>query len=64
MAPVAGQFKCKYPLALADCWVLATGKIYRTPAFFAIREKTVETPLESIEKEVQVRSLDELIRKP
>ncbi|MGQ9722401.1 MAG: PIN domain-containing protein [Candidatus Jordarchaeum sp.] len=26
LALIVGQFKCKYPISLADCWVLATGK--------------------------------------
>jgi len=60
LVAVAGQFKCKYPISLADSWVLATGKILRIPALFAHREEEIINHLESISKEVEVAFLDEV----
>lgn len=61
LVAVAGQFKCKYPISLADCWVLATGKNVRIPALFAQREDELINHLESISKEVEVSFLDEVL---
>ncbi|MCD6510742.1 MAG: PIN domain-containing protein [Thermoprotei archaeon] len=58
---IAGQFKCKYPIALADCWVLATAKVYRIPSLFAFKEKEIIKHLDLIKKEVGVVFLDEIV---
>ncbi len=58
---IAGQFKCKYPIALADCWVLATAKVYRVPSLFAFKEKEIVKHLDLIKKEVEIVFLDEII---
>lgn len=63
VAPVAGQFKCKYPIALADCWVLATGKVSGIPALFAFPEKEIQARSELIGREVQIEFLEEVIGK-
>ena len=58
---IAGQFKCKYPIALADCWVLATAKAYGIPSLFAFKEKEILKHLDLIKKEVEIIFLDEII---
>jgi predicted nucleic acid-binding protein len=60
-ALVAGQFKCKYPIALADCWVLATAKVNGVPALFESREEEIVKRLSKIEQEVEIEFLDELV---
>jgi len=63
IAPMAGQFKCKYPVSLADCWVLATSKIFNVPALFAFREKELLTHIDAIRRETEVEFLDELSKR-
>ncbi len=63
VAPVAGQFKCRFPLSLADAWVLATGKVMDVPCLFAHREREITSHLPAIEREVKVHFLDELVQK-
>jgi len=60
IALVAGQFKCKYPIALADCWVLATAKVNGVPALFESREEEIAKRLSEIEQEVEVKFLEDL----
>jgi len=57
---VAGQFKCKYPISLADCWVLATAKVYGIPSLFAQKEKEIIKHIEAIRSEVEIIFLDEI----
>ncbi|MEM2127395.1 MAG: PIN domain-containing protein [Candidatus Bathyarchaeia archaeon] len=61
VAPVAGQFKCRFPVSLADAWVLATGKVMDLPCLFAHREKGLVSHITAISREVEVRFLDELL---
>jgi len=60
VAPLAGHMKCRYPISLADCWVLATGKAFNLPCLFAFRETEILRNIDLIRREVQVRFLDEL----
>lgn len=60
IAPLAGYMKCKFSISLADCWTLATAKSFNVPCLFAIREKEILSNLGVIEREVQIRFLDEL----
>lgn len=60
VAPVAGQFKCRFPVSLADAWVLATGKVMNVPCLFAHKERELISHLAAIRKEVEVHFLDEL----
>ncbi|MBS7637436.1 hypothetical protein KEJ49_00880 [Candidatus Bathyarchaeota archaeon] len=61
VAPVAGQFKCRFLVSLADAWVLATGKVMNVPCLFAHREKELTSHLIAIRREVEVHFLDELL---
>jgi len=63
IAPMAGQFKCKYPISLADCWVLATSKVFKVPALFALKEKELVAHIDAIRVEVEVKFLDEVIKR-
>ncbi len=60
VATLAGHMKCRYPISLADCWTLATGKVSRVPCLFAFRETEVIRNLDLITREVQIKFLDEL----
>ena len=62
IAPMAGQFKCKYPISLADCWVLATSKVFKVPALFAFKEKELLAHIDAIRIETEVKFLDEIIK--
>jgi predicted nucleic acid-binding protein len=62
VTPIAGQFKCKYSISLADCWVLATAKIQNIPALFAFKEKELQEHLESLKHEVEVIFLEEVLK--
>ena len=59
---IAGQFKCKYSLSLADCWVLATAKIQHIPALFAFKEKELQEHLELLRHEVDVLFLEDVLK--
>ena len=61
IAPMAGQFKCKYPISLADCWVLATSKVFKAPALFAFKEKELLAHIDAVREETEVEFLDEAI---
>ena len=63
IAPMAGQFKCKYPISLADCWVLATSKVFKVPALFAFKEKELVAHIDTIRGETEVKFLDEVIKR-
>ena len=60
VAPLAGHLKCRYPISLADCWALATGKAFDVPCVFAFRETEIVRNLALIRQEVMVKFLDEL----
>ncbi len=56
LALVAGQFKCKYRISLADAWVLATAKVKNIPALF-VKEKEVLDILDKLKDEVNIEFL-------
>jgi len=60
VAPLAGGMKCRFPISLADCWTLATGKVFDVPCLFAFRESEILRTLDLIRQEVQIKFLDEL----
>jgi hypothetical protein len=60
VAHLAGYMKCKFPVSLADCWELATGKTFRVPCLFAFREAESLRNLQLITEEIQIKFLDEL----
>jgi hypothetical protein len=62
VAPLAGHLKCRYPISLADCWALATGKAFDVPCIFAFRDPEIVMNLSLIRQEVMVKFLDELQR--
>ncbi|MEM2902695.1 MAG: PIN domain-containing protein [Candidatus Bathyarchaeia archaeon] len=62
VALMAGQFKCKYPISLADCWVLATSKVFNVPALFAFRERELLAYIEDVRRETEVKFLDEVTK--
>ncbi len=55
--PVAAEFKCKYPISLADCWVLATAKIYNASALFLHKEREIEEIFDVISQDVNISFL-------
>ncbi|MHA1648940.1 MAG: PIN domain-containing protein [Candidatus Helarchaeota archaeon] len=57
---IAGQFKCKFPIALADCWTLATAFVLDTKAIFAFKEKELIDNLNDILKEVKIEFFENL----
>jgi predicted nucleic acid-binding protein len=57
---MAGQFKCKYPLSIVDCWVLATSRALSIPALFAFKEKELLVHLDELGEEVEIQFLDEI----
>lgn len=54
LALVAGQFKCKYRISLADAWTLATAKVEEVPALFGVREREILDVLDRLGEEVEV----------
>ena len=57
---IAGQFKCKFPIALADCWTLATAFALKTSAVFAFKERELERNFQEIVKEVNIQFFDDI----
>jgi len=62
IALMAGQFKCKYPVSLADCWVLATSKVFNVPALFVFRERELLAHIDAVRRETGVEFLDDFIK--
>ena len=58
---LAGQFKCRFPIALADCWTLATARQNQIPCLFAMREDEIIKQLVKLQEEVRIVFLDQLI---
>ena len=56
LALVAGQFKCKYRISLADAWTLATAKVKNVPALF-VKEKELLDVLDQLREEVSIEFL-------
>lgn len=54
---IAGQFKCKYRISLADAWTLATAKVKKVPALFAIKEREIIDIFDELKKEVEIEFL-------
>jgi len=57
---IAGQFKCKFPIALADCWTLATAFSLGIKAIFAFKERELIDNLKDISKEVKIEFFESL----
>lgn len=57
---IAGQFKCKYPIALADCWTLATAFALKINAIFAFKEKELVKNYDDLSKEVKIDFFEDL----
>jgi len=57
---IAGQFKCKFPIALADCWTLATAFALKIGALFAFKERELERNFQDIVKEVDIQFFEDL----
>lgn len=60
IAPLAGDMKCRFPISLADCWVLATAKSFDIESVFAFRESELLKNMPLLRREVQITFLDEL----
>ncbi len=60
IALLAGQFKCRYGVSLADCWTLATAKWKNIPALFGVKEKEILKYLDQLIKEVEVTFLESI----
>lgn len=54
---IAGQFKCKYRISLADAWTLATAKVKKVPALFAVKEKEIINIFDELKREVEIEFL-------
>lgn len=57
---IAGQFKCKFSIALADCWTLATAFALKTSAVFAFKESELKKNFQEIIKQVNLRFFDDI----
>ena len=60
LSRLAGSMKCKFSISLADCWVLATGIVFKVPCLFGFREAELVKNLGAISDHVEVKFLDEL----
>jgi hypothetical protein len=60
LSGLAGSLKCKYPISLAHCWVLVTGMTFQAPCLFAFRETEILRNLDAINRQIEVKFLDEL----
>ncbi|HUY01256.1 MAG TPA: PIN domain-containing protein [Candidatus Deferrimicrobium sp.] len=56
---IVGQFKCKFSIALADCWTLATAFALKIVAVFAFKEKELVKNLNDIFKEVELKFFED-----
>jgi len=54
-----GKIKLKYRLALTDCYVLATSKIYNCKAIFKKREKEMRNKIEELERNFNIIFLED-----
>ena len=59
LAIEAGKVKLKYGIALTDCYVLASAKIYKGKAVFRKREREMQSKLSNIEKEYPIIFLED-----
>ncbi len=57
---IAAEFKCKYPLSLADCWVLATAKALRANALFLHEEREIEEIIDVLQEDVRISFLSKI----
>ena len=51
---VAGKLKCKYPIALSDCFSIASGIVEKAPVLFINENELTETIQKQIEKEYNI----------
>jgi len=56
---LAAAFKCKFSIALADCWTLATAKHKKVPALFAFKEAELIDHLDALKAEVEIVFLED-----
>jgi len=59
LAIEAGKVKLKYGIALTDCYVLASAKIYKGKAVFRKREREMLNEITNIEKEYPLIFLED-----
>ena len=59
LAIEAGKVKLKYGIALTDCYVLASAKIYKGKAVFRKREREMLNKITNIEKEYPIVFLED-----
>ncbi|MEM2533880.1 MAG: PIN domain-containing protein [Candidatus Nezhaarchaeales archaeon] len=59
LAIEAGKAKLNYGLALTDCYVLATSKLYDCKALFKKREKEMLKNIDALKKEYQLLFLED-----
>ena len=52
---LAGEIKCKYPIALSDCFSIAIGIIYKCPVIFLKERELTEDRISSINQEFNVK---------
>ena len=55
----AAQFKCQYPISLADCYSLALAKIENIPIYMK-KEAEIENIIQKLLLEVQIHFIDNL----
>ncbi|MCS7365222.1 MAG: PIN domain-containing protein [archaeon GB-1867-035] len=59
LALEAGKIKLKYNIALTDCYVIASTKIYNAKAIFKKREKELQNKITNIQKEYPIIFLED-----
>jgi predicted nucleic acid-binding protein len=59
---IAAQIKCRVPIALADCYTLAIGKLLSVPTYFSSEKELTENIKEIIREELSIDL--KLIEKP
>ena len=52
---IAAQIKCKYPIAIADCYSIATGIFKNCPIFFLKEEELSDKRIKKIDNEFNSR---------
>ena len=57
----AAQYKCKYPIALPDCFTLALAKRLESPALFARKERELAHLVKQKALDVEILFLETLV---
>ena len=55
----AAQFKCKFPIALSDCYSLALAKMENAQIYMK-KEREIEDIIKALLLEVQIKFIDDL----